>query len=74
MYTDGRVVDVPVVPASALVDPTGCGDAFRGGLLFGLSKGWDLVKSVTLANRIGAIKIAVAGPQNHKLDRASLGV
>ena len=60
--------------AQAVVDPTGCGDAFRGGLLFGLSQGWDLVKSVALANRIGAIKIAVAGPQNYTLDRAALGV
>jgi adenosine kinase len=57
-----------------VVDPTGCGDAFRGGVLFGLSQGWDLVKCVQLANRIGAIKIAAAGPQNYTLDRAALGV
>jgi hypothetical protein len=48
--------------------------AFRGGLLYGLVNGWDLVKSVTLANRIGAIKIAAAGPQNYTLDRSALGV
>jgi adenosine kinase len=74
VYVQGEVTHVPGVKAEAVVDPTGCGDAFRGGLLFGLSQGWDLVKSVTLANRIGAIKIAVAGPQNYTLDRAALGV
>jgi adenosine kinase len=74
VYVQGEVTHVPGLKAEAVVDPTGCGDAFRGGLLFGLSQGWDLVKSVTLANRIGAIKIAVAGPQNYTLDRATLGV
>jgi adenosine kinase len=74
VYVQGEVTHVPGVKATAVVDPTGCGDAFRGGLLFGLSQGWDLVKSVALANRIGAIKIAVAGPQNYTLDRTALGV
>lgn len=74
VYVQGEVTHVRGVKAAAVVDPTGCGDAFRGGLLFGLSQGWDLVKSVALANRIGAIKIAVAGPQNYTLDRAALGV
>jgi len=74
VYVQGELTHVPGVKAEAVVDPTGCGDAFRGGLLFGLSQGWDLVKSVALANRIGAIKIAVAGPQNYTLDRAALGV
>lgn len=73
VWVQGEKTHVPGVQAAALVDPTGCGDAFRGGLLHGLSKGWDLVKSVALANRIGAIKIAVAGPQNYTLDRAALG-
>src|SRR3989344_3626665 len=73
VYIAGEKTHVPGVKAAAVVDPTGCGDAFRGGLLHGLSLGWDLVKSVTLANRIGAIKIAVAGPQNYTLDRAALG-
>jgi adenosine kinase len=74
VYVQGEKTHVPGVKASAVVDPTGCGDAFRGGLLFGLTQGWDLVKSVALANRIGAIKIAAAGPQNYTLDRAALGV
>jgi len=74
VYIQGEKTHVPGVKAAAVVDPTGCGDAFRGGLLFGLANGWDLVKSVALANQIGAIKIAVAGPQNYTLDRAALGV
>lgn len=74
VYIQGEKTHVPGVKAAAVVDPTGCGDAFRGGLLYGLSNGWDLVKSVALANRIGAIKIAAAGPQNYTLDRAALGV
>lgn len=74
VYIQGEKTHVPGVKASAVVDPTGCGDAFRGGLLYGLANGWDLVKSVALANRIGAIKIAAAGPQNYTLDRAALGV
>jgi adenosine kinase len=74
VYVQGVKTHVPGVKAEAVVDPTGCGDAFRGGLLRGLSQGWDLVKSVALANRIGAIKIAVAGPQNYTLDRSALGV
>jgi adenosine kinase len=74
VYIQGEKTHVPGVKAAAVVDPTGCGDAFRGGLLYGLANGWDLVKSVALANRIGAIKIAAAGPQNYTLDRAALGV
>ncbi len=45
VYVQGEVTDVPGVKAAAVVDPTGCGDAFRGGLLFGLSQGWDLVQA-----------------------------
>ena len=74
VYIQGVKTHVPGVKAEAVIDPTGCGDAFRGGLLYGLSNGWDLLKSVALANRIGAIKIAVAGPQNYTLDRAALGL
>ncbi len=74
VWVQGEKTHVPGVKAAAVVDPTGCGDAFRGGVLFGLSQGWDLVKCVQLANRIGAIKIAAAGPQNYTLDRAALGV
>jgi adenosine kinase len=49
------------------LDPTGCGDAFRAALLTGLEKGWGLEKSVELGNRIGAVKIACRGGQNHRV-------
>jgi adenosine kinase len=58
------------VPASQVVDPTGCGDAFRGALLYGLEKGWPLARCVELGNRIGALKIACRGGQNHAVPDA----
>ncbi|CDW92667.1 MULTISPECIES: carbohydrate kinase family protein [unclassified Thiomonas] len=63
----GGATDIPGVPASQVLDPTGCGDAFRAGLLFGLSKGWTLADSTRLGNVLGAEKIAVHGPQNHHI-------
>jgi adenosine kinase len=65
VWVQGQRTHVPGVKASAVVDPTGCGDAFRGGLLYGLERGWDLARCVALGNRLGALKIASAGPQNH---------
>ena len=55
-----------------VVDPTGCGDAFRGGLLYGLERGWSLARSAALGNHMGAIKIAHVGPQNYQIDAAAL--
>ena len=72
VYVQGEVTHVPGVKAAAVVDPTGCGDAFRGGLLFGLSQGWDLVRATALGNRMGSLKIAVSGPQNYTVDRTAL--
>ena len=74
VWVQGEVTRVPGVVADAVLDPTGCGDAFRGALLYGLERGWDLLRCVELGNRVGAIKIACHGPQNHQLDRAALGV
>ncbi|MCM5678719.1 carbohydrate kinase family protein [Schlegelella sp. S2-27] len=74
VWAGGEKHHVPGVPASAVVDPTGCGDAFRGALLYGLERGWDLVRCAELGNRVGAIKIACSGPQNHSFDRAALGL
>jgi adenosine kinase len=74
VWVQGEVTRVPGVAAEAVLDPTGCGDAFRGALLYGLERGWDLVRCVTLGNRVGAIKIACHGPQNHTLDRVALGL
>lgn len=74
VWVDGACTHVPAVAPEAVVDPTGCGDAWRGALLFGLEKGWSLVDCATLGNRVGAIKIAQRGPQNYELDRQALGV
>jgi adenosine kinase len=63
---------VPGVKADAVVDPTGCGDAFRAGLLYGLERGWPLARASTLGNRLGAAKIAHRGGQNHRIEPAEM--
>ena len=67
VWEEGHKRLVDPVKAQAVVDPTGCGDAWRGAMLFGLEQGWDLVKCAELGNRIGALKIASRGPQNYRL-------
>lgn len=74
VWVNGVKTHVPPVKATAVVDPTGCGDAFRAALLFGIERGWDLVRCCTLGNKIGAIKIAHRGGQNYTLDLAVLGL
>jgi adenosine kinase len=68
VWVDGQKTLVPSVKASAVVDPTGCGDAWRGALLFGLEQGWSLAKCAALGNQVGALKIAQRGPQNYTVD------
>jgi adenosine kinase len=65
VWQQGRSSHVPGVTASAVVDPTGCGDALRGALLYGLAQSWPLERCVALGNRVGALKIAYRGGQNH---------
>jgi len=72
MYADGQRFDIPCVEASEIVDPTGCGDAYRAGLLYGISKGWDWPTCGRLASTMGAIKIASRGGQNHTPTRADI--
>ena len=74
LWIDGKREHVPGVKATAVTDPTGCGDAFRAALLYGLEREWPLPRCVELGNRVGAIKIASQGGQNHQLDRAALGL
>ena len=57
--------EIPCAPADRVVDPTGCGDAYRAGLLYGLARGWDWPSTGRLAALMGAIKIAERGGQNH---------
>src|SRR6516225_10003220 len=73
VWEQGVRTHVPGEKASAVVDPTGCGDAFRGALLYGLEKGWSLIDCVKLGNKVGAVKIAYRGGQNHPIDKAALG-
>ena len=74
VWIAGRCEHVPGVAAERVVDPTGCGDAFRGALLYGLERGWPLAQCAALGNRLGALKIAERGGQNHAVDRAALGL
>jgi adenosine kinase len=74
IWTDGECEHVPGVVATEVVEPTGCGDAWRGALLFGLEKGWPLAQCAALGNKVGAIKIAQRGPQNYEIDRKALGL
>ena len=67
VWVDGEKTHVPPVAPTQVVDPTGCGDAWRGALLFGLEQGWDLARCAALGNRVGALKIAQRGPQNYQL-------
>ncbi|MHB8916011.1 MAG: carbohydrate kinase family protein [Thiobacillus sp.] len=71
-YVDGSVIDIPAVQAEQLVDPTGCGDAFRAGLLYGITRGLDWETTGQLASVMGAIKIAHRGGQNHRPTRADI--
>ncbi|MFZ1499753.1 MAG: carbohydrate kinase family protein [Giesbergeria sp.] len=68
VWEAGSKTAVAPVQASQVVDPTGCGDAWRGALLFGLEQGWSLPRCAELGNRLGALKIASRGPQNYQLD------
>ena len=65
VWEDGVKTWVPPIEPAAVVDPTGCGDAWRGALLYGLEAGWTLPACAALGNRIGALKIAQRGPQNY---------
>jgi adenosine kinase len=65
IYTGGEVLEIPAAKPKAVLDPTGCGDAYRAGLLYGLSEGLDWPTTGRIASLIGAIKIETAGTQNH---------
>jgi adenosine kinase len=65
VYADGKVTEIPPVTAAKVVDPTGCGDAYRAGILYGLVNGLDWATTGRLASLIGSIKIAHHGTQSH---------
>ena len=70
IYTKGGVTEIPCAPVKAVVDPTGCGDAYRAGLIHGLLHGLDWKSTGRIASLMGAIKIESLGPQNHKFTPA----
>jgi adenosine kinase len=68
IYTESQRIDIPAAKVGEVVDPTGCGDAYRGGLLYGLLNGLDWETIGRIAALMGAIKIESHGTQNHSLD------
>lgn len=72
IYADGQLFEIPCVTADKVVDPTGCGDAYRAGLLYGIVRGWDWPTCGRLAATMGAIKIASRGGQNHRPTREEI--
>ena len=72
IHANGATHAIPAAPASAVVDPTGCGDAYRAGLLYGIAAGWDWQRTGQLASVLGAMKIASRGGQNHVVDRETV--
>ena len=72
IYSAGQRHDIPCVEADAVVDPTGCGDAYRAGLLYGIANGMDWPTTGRLAAVMGAIKIAHRGGQNHQPGREEI--
>ena len=69
IFTRERVYEIPAAPVAAVVDPTGCGDAYRAGLLYGLMRGLDWEATGRIAALMGAIKVEQPGTQNHRFSR-----
>ena len=72
IYTEGREIAIPTPKPAAIVDPTGCGDAYRAGLMYGIQQGWAWETTGRLASLMGSIKIASRGGQNHAPSRAEI--
>lgn len=72
IFTNGHLQQIPSVPVTQIIDPTGCGDAFRAGMLYGLTKGMDWDTTGRLASLMGSIKIAHQGGQNHAPSRSEI--
>jgi adenosine kinase len=73
IFSEGKRYDVACVEARKVVDPTGCGDAYRAGLLYGIGQRWDWQKTGQLASLMGSLKIASRGGQNHTATRDEIG-
>ena len=73
IHAGGKVETIPSVKPAQVVDPTGCGDAYRAGLLYGIANGLDWATSGRLASLLGSLKIAQRGAQNHVFTRSEIG-
>jgi len=72
IHTAGRRIQVPCAAAARLEDPTGCGDAYRAGLLYGIDQGMEWEQTGRLASLMGALKMASRGGQNHAPNREEI--
>jgi adenosine kinase len=70
IYAEGKILDIAAVKPTSLVDPTGCGDAYRAGLLFGLQRGFDWHTTGRVAALLAGIKIEQHGTQQHQFSAA----
>ena len=70
IYTDGRVIEIPTAKPRAINDPTGCGDAYRAGLLHGILHRLDWETTGRIASLMGTLKIEHHGTQNHRFTRS----
>ncbi len=71
IYSKGECIDIPCAKAVRLADPTGCGDAYRAGLLYGLMQGMDWQSTGRIASLLGTLKMESVGPQNHRFERSA---
>ncbi|HEX7217645.1 MAG TPA: carbohydrate kinase family protein [Burkholderiales bacterium] len=72
IFAGGERYEIPSIAAAAVVDPTGCGDAYRAALLYGIAQRWDWPSIGRLGSLLGALKIASRGAQNHSFTRAEV--
>ncbi|HQR12484.1 MAG TPA: carbohydrate kinase family protein [Casimicrobiaceae bacterium] len=73
IHSGGVSYAIPAAKAQAVLDPTGCGDAYRAGILYGMSHGWDWERTGGLASVMGSLKIASRGGQNHVVNQDTVG-
>ncbi|MGH6609258.1 MAG: carbohydrate kinase family protein [Burkholderiaceae bacterium] len=72
IHVDGKALEIPIAPVREAVDPTGCGDAYRAGLLVGIAEQMDWDTTGRLAATMGSLKIECSGGQNHNADRGAI--
>ena len=74
IYSNDNKTLVDAVSCELPVDPTGCGDAFRAGFIFGLENKWSIIDAVRLGSVLGSVKVGSRGTQNHTLSKEGIKV